>query len=200
MRKLVVGEFVSLDGVVQAPGGADEDRDGGFPYGAWTLPYWHDDIGAYFMAAMADCDAFLLGRRTWETHGAAFDPLPAGDPFGDLMNGRKKYVVSGTLQSAGLWRNSEIIAGDVPAAVRRIKALEGKSVYTDGSSRLVHSLLRAGLVDELNLLLYPLVLGGGKKLFPEGLRLDLTLLENRPFPTGVALLRYAVAYPTSHQG
>ncbi len=89
MRTLIIGEFISLDGVIQAPGGIDEDTDGGFKHGAWTLPHWHDDIGTYFMETMKECDAFLLGRKTWKTHGEAFNSLPSGDPFGDIMNGKK---------------------------------------------------------------------------------------------------------------
>jgi len=90
MRKLVVSEFVTLDRVIQAPGGKDEDRDGGFEHGGWTLPCWHDDIRKSFGELMKDCDAFLLGRRTYVTHAQAFEPMPAGDPFGDLMNAPKK--------------------------------------------------------------------------------------------------------------
>src|SRR6187431_2220252 len=105
MRKLVVSEFITLDGVIQAPGGPDEDRDNGFSHGGWTLPYWHDDIGAQFGALMKDVDAFLLGRRTYVTHAQAFEPMPAGDPFGDLMNAPKKYVVSRTLEKPS-WRNT----------------------------------------------------------------------------------------------
>ena len=86
MRKLIVSEFMTLDGVIQAPGGKDEDRDGGFEHGGWTWPYWHDDIGAAFGALMADTDAFLLGRKTYVIHGNAFEPMPEGDPFGDMMN------------------------------------------------------------------------------------------------------------------
>ena len=100
MRKLIVGEFITMDGVIQAPGGVDEDRDGGFAHGSWTIPFWHDDIGGYFVKSMEDCDTFLLGRKTWQTHGEAFDPMPAGDFFGDIMNSKKKYVVSTTLKSA----------------------------------------------------------------------------------------------------
>ncbi len=98
MRKLIVSEFVSLDGVMQAPGGRDEDRDGGFEHGGWTIPYWHDEIGKTFMTLMRDVDAFLLGRRTYAIHAGAFEPMPAGDPFGDIMNAPRKYVVSRTLQ------------------------------------------------------------------------------------------------------
>ena len=93
MRKLIVSEFVTLDGVMQAPGGKDEDRDGGFEHGGWTLPYWHDAIGESLVALMKDVDALLLGRRTYVTHAAAFEPMPPGDPFGDMMNSPKKYVV-----------------------------------------------------------------------------------------------------------
>src|ERR687891_2553025 len=104
MRKLIVAEFITLDGVIQAPGGADEDPDGGFTHGGWTQPYWHDDIGAHFFQAMTQTDALLLGRKTWQGHGAAFDPLPAGDPFGDPMKAIRKYVVSTTLTNTDLWR------------------------------------------------------------------------------------------------
>lgn len=190
MRKLIVSEFVSLDGVIQAPGGADEDTDGGFPHGGWTWPYWHDDIGANFMQAMAEADTFLLGRKTWQTHGAAFDPMPEGDPFGDIMKRMKKYVVSTTLQSADLWRNSTIIRDNVVEEVRKIKAEPGKNIYVDGSSVLVHTLAQHNLVDEYNLLVYPLVLGSGKRLFPDGLRVNLKLIDTRTFPTGVTLMRY----------
>ncbi|HEX5871593.1 MAG TPA: hypothetical protein VFY65_14300, partial [Longimicrobium sp.] len=94
MRKLIVSEFVTLDGVMQAPGGKEEDTDGGFQHGGWTVPFWHDDIGASFFEMLQECDTFLLGRRTYVTHAEAFEPMPVGDPFGDVMNGKKKYVVS----------------------------------------------------------------------------------------------------------
>ena len=110
MRKLIVSEFVTLDGVMQAPGGKDEDRDGGFEHGGWTIPYWHDDIGATFGALMQGVDAFLLGRRTYVIHGQAFEPMPAGDPFGDMMNAPKKYVVSRTLETP-IWRDKKACIG-----------------------------------------------------------------------------------------
>ena len=190
MRKLIVGEFISLDGVIQAPGGADEDTDGQFAHGGWTIPYWHDDIGAHFIASMENCDTFLLGRKTWQTHGEAFDPMPAGDPFGDVMNAKRKYVVSTTLKSADLWRHSTIISQNVVEEVRRLKAQPGKSIYLDGSSVLAHTLIEHDLVDEFSLLVYPLVLGSGKKLFPEGSRHNLKFIDSRNFPTGVVLMRY----------
>ena len=119
MRKLIVSEFITLDGVIQAPGGPDEDRDHGFAHGGWTRPYWHDDIGKSFLTAMQEVDAFLLGRRTYVTHAQAFEPMAPGDPFGDLMNAPAKYVVSKTLEKP-IWRNTTIIRDDVVAAVRAL--------------------------------------------------------------------------------
>lgn len=197
MRKIVVGEFMSLDGVMQAPGGAEEDTEGGFAHGGWTMPYWHDDLGAHFFQEVSESDAFLLGRKTWQGHGAAFDPMPAGDPFGDVMNGTPKYVVSTTLTDVSVWRNSTLIKDNVVEQVRALKARPGKNIYIDGSSVLVHTLAQNDLVDEYSLLVYPLVLGGGKKVFPDGLRANLRLAETRSFPTGVVLMRYAVERPTS---
>jgi dihydrofolate reductase len=191
MRKLIVSEFVSLDGVMQAPGGVDEDTDGGFNHGGWTLPYWHDDIGAHFFEAMSECDTFLLGRKTWEGH-SVFETLEEGDPFGDLMKAQQKYVVSTTLKSADAWRNSTIIGANVIEEVRQLKQQPGKHIYVDGSSVLVHALARHHLVDEYSLLVYPLVLGSGKRVFPADVRIDMELIETKPFPTGVVLMRYAV--------
>jgi dihydrofolate reductase len=195
MRKIVVSEFISLDGVIQAPGGAGEDTEGGFTHGGWTMPYWHDDIGATFGEAMRETDALLLGRKTWQIHGGAFEPMAAGDPFGDVMNAMPKYVVSTTLRTAAAWRNSTLIQGHVAEEVRALKAQAGKNITIDGSSVLVHTLAEQDLVDEYHLLVYPLVLGSGKKLFATGVPLNLRLLDSRAFPTGVVLLRYAVEHP-----
>ena len=134
MRKLIVSEFVTLDGVMQAPGGKDEDTDGGFEYGGWTIPYWHDDIGERFGTLLKDVDTLLLGRRTYVIHGEAFEPNPAEDPFGNA----KKYVVSKTL-SRPVWRDTTIIRDNVVESVRALKAQPGKNIFTDGSSQLVHS-------------------------------------------------------------
>lgn len=189
MRKVVVSEFVTLDGVMQAPGGADEDTEGGFVHGGWTHPYWHDDIGAHFFEAISASDALLLGRKTWQIHGGAFETMD-GNPFADVLNGLHKYVVSTTLPDASAWRNSTLISGNVVDDVRTLKEQPGKTIYVDGSSVLVHTLARHDLVDEYNLLLYPLVLGSGKKLFPDDQRVNLRLIESRPFPSGVVLMRY----------
>lgn len=191
MRNIVVAEFVTLDGVIQAPGGAAEDTDGGFTHGGWTWPYWHDDIGAHFFQLMGETDALLLGRKTWEIHGGAFEPMPAGDTFGDLMNGMPKYVVSTTLTDASAWRNSTVISGNIIEAVRALKAQPGKNIAIDGSSVLIHTLAEHDLIDEYSLHVYPIVLGGGKKLFAEGVRANLRLIEATPLPTGVVYMRYA---------
>jgi dihydrofolate reductase len=190
MRKLIVSEFVTLDGVMQAPGGKDEDRDGGFEHGGWTWPYWHDDIGASFGAMMQECDAFLLGRRTYEIHAGAFEPMPPGDVFGDMMNAPKKYVVSRTLKEP-LWRNTTIIRDNVIESVRALKEEPGKNILTDGSSQLVHALLAHDLVDELHLLLYPLTLGSGKRLLPNGVDAKFSLTSSTAYPSGVVGLHYA---------
>ena len=191
MRKIVVSEFVSLDNVIQAPGGAEEDTEGGFARGGWTHPFWHDEIGAHFGEEMSQTDAFLLGRKTWEIHGGAFEPMPVGDPFGDLMNNMPKYVVSTTLTTASAWRNSTLISGNVIEEIRALKTQPGKNISIDGSSKLIHTLVEHDLIDEYSLLVYPIVLGGGKKLFPEGVNVSLRLIEARPFPSGVVLMRYA---------
>jgi dihydrofolate reductase len=195
VRELIVAEFITLDGVIQAPGGANEDTDGGFTHGGWTLPYWHDDIGAHFFDAMSKADAFLLGRRTWQIHGGAFEPM-AGDPFADTLNNVRKYVVSKTLKSASAWRNSTLIGENVVQEIRGLKQQSGKNILCDGSSVLTKTLAENDLVDEYSLHVYPIVLGGGKKLFPEGKRLDFTLVEATPLPTGVLFLRYRRAGST----
>jgi len=190
MRKIIVHEFVTLDGVIQAPGGANEDTDGGFGHGGWTMPYWHDDIGQHFFQTMTQVDALLLGRKTWQIHGGAFEPMPPGDAFGDAMNGISKYVVSTTLKSPTAWRNSTLIQRNVVAQVRQLKEQPGKNILSDGSSVLIHTLAENDLIDEYMLHVYPLVLGRGKRIFPEGKRIPLKLVESQALPTGVVYQRY----------
>lgn len=189
MRKIIVHEFITLDGVIQAPGSPTEDTDGGFTHGGWTLPYWHDEIGAHFGQIFADADTLLLGRKTWQIHGEAFEPNPGEDPF----SGFRKYVVSTTLRSAEGWRDSSIISGNVIEEIRRLKDGPGKNIIMDGSSVLLHALIENDLVDEYALHVYPLVLGTGKRLFPEGKRVNLKLVESSALPTGVVYQRYQPA-------
>src|SRR5687768_12982540 len=128
---------------------------------------------------MSGADAFLLGRKTWEIHGGAFEPM-AGDPFADSLNNIPKYVVSTTLKSASAWRNSTLISDNVVEAVRDLKAQPGKNIILDGSSVLAQTLAENDLIDEYSLHVYPIVLGSGKKLYPEGKRTDLKLVEASP--------------------
>ena len=138
---------------------------------------------------MRETDAFLLGRRTYVTHAEAFEPLPAGDLFGDMMNAPKKYVVSRTLKQP-IWRDTTIIRDNVIDSVRALKAQPGKNILTDGSSQLVHALIANDLVDELHLLLYPLTLGTGKRVLPGGVHATFSLTSATPYPTGVVGLHY----------
>jgi dihydrofolate reductase len=195
MRKIVVSEFMSLDGVLQAPGGKDEDTDGGFTQGGWTFPYWHDEIGVHFTQVMNESDALLLGRKTWQIHGGAFEPMAPGDPFGDAMNAMPKYVVSTTLADAAAWRNSTLINTNVLDEIRALKAQPGKNIVIDGSSVLVHALAQNDLIDEYRLIVYPIVLGGGKRVFEDGTQVKLRLVEAQPLPTGVVVTHYRVERP-----
>jgi dihydrofolate reductase len=187
MRDLIIAEFITLDGVIQAPGGKDEDTEGGFQHGGWTWPFWHDEIGRHFFEAMENADAFLLGRKTWQIH-SVFETMK--EPFADTLNAVKKYVVSKTLQSTDAWRNSTVIRDDVVQAVRDLKAQPGKNIMLDGSSVLAHTLIENDLVDEFRLHIYPLVLGSGKRLYPDGKRVNFKLVESAPVPTGVVYARY----------
>jgi dihydrofolate reductase len=187
MRDLIIAEFITLDGVIQAPGGKDEDTEGGFEHGGWTWPFWHDEIGRHFFEAMENADAFLLGRKTWQIH-SVFETMK--EPFADTLNAVKKYVVSKTLQSTDAWRNSTVIRDDVVQAVRDLKAQPGKNIMLDGSSVLAHTLIENDLVDEFRLHIYPIVLGSGKRLYPDGKRVNFKLVESAPVPTGVVYARY----------
>jgi dihydrofolate reductase len=190
MRKIIVAEFMTLDGVIQAPGGAEEDTDGGFVHGGWSWPYWHDEIGAHFDQAMAQADTLLLGRKTWQIHGSAFESMPAGDPFGEAMNNIRKVVVSTTLSSAAGWRNSTLISSNVIKEIFKLKDQPGNHILMDGSSVLAHKMAENDLVDEYWLHVYPLVLGSGKRLFPDGKRYQLKLIESQALPTGVVFQKY----------
>lgn len=189
MRKIIVHEFITLDGIIQAPGSSTEDIEGDFPHGGWTLPYWHDEIGAHFGPIFSEADTLLLGRKTWQGHGEAFGPNPDEDPF----KGFKKYVVSSTLKSADLWVDSTIISGNVVEQIRAMKNQPGKNIVIDGSSVLLQTLIENDLVDEYALHVYPIVLGVGKRLFPDGKLLKLKLLESSALPTGVVYQRYELA-------
>ncbi len=192
MRKIIVSEFITLDGVIQAPGGADEDTEGGFEHGGWTWPYWDDKIGERLFAVIGQGESILLGRKTWEIHGAAFEPMADDDPNEPGFNKMSKYVVSNSLESADAWRNSTVISGDVVGRIRELKAQDGGDILVDGSSVLVHTLVENDLVDEFHLHVYPIVLGSGKKLFPDDTRVNMRLVDATPVPSGVVMTHYVV--------
>jgi dihydrofolate reductase len=167
--RIVVTEFMSLDGVVQAPGGPDEDTDGGFAHGGWSHAFFDPEVaGGTFAGAMAEAAALLYGRRTWQTMAAAW-PERAGDPFADQMNAIPKYVVSRTLGDDELrWNNTTLIPGDdAVARIRKLHETDGADLLVMGSPSLVRTLLSEGLVDELRLIVMPVLLGGGKSIFPD---------------------------------
>lgn len=185
MRKLVVSEFVSLDGVMEGPGGDD-----GYVRGPWTVPFWCEEIAAYKAEELYASDAQLLGRVTYEGFAAAW-PGRTGDAFADHINASRKYVVSRTLSSADVtWEPTEILSGDLVEEVEARKAQEGRDILVAGSGTLVRALLAAGLVDELRLQVFPIVLGVGKRLFGEGDRLDVEVEHCSVTPTGVQLVTY----------
>lgn len=166
--RIVIIEFMSLDGVVQAPGGPDEDVDGGFSHGGWSHTFFDPEVvGGTFNSALTRAGALLYGRRTWQAMAAAW-PERAGDAFADRMNSLPKYVVSGTLRDDELtWDNTTRIPGDdAVARVRELRGTEGGDLLVMGSAMLARTLLREGLVDELLLMIMPVVLGGGKTIFP----------------------------------
>lgn len=191
--RIVVSEFMSLDGVVQAPGGPEEDTDGGFAHGGWSFPFFDEEVmGAAIDEAMGRTGALLFGRRTWQTMAAAW-PDRAGDPFADRMNAVPKYVVSRTLRDADLtWNNTTLIPGDeVVAAVRKLHETDGGDLMVMGSPTLVRTLLHEGLVDELRLMIEPVILGGGKTIFPgDGVQRTLALVSTVTSGTGVHVCTY----------
>ena len=166
--RIVIIEFMSLDGVVQAPGGPDEDTDGGFAHGGWSHPFFDEVVGGGFDDALTRAEALLYGRRTWQTMASAW-PERAGDPFADQMNAIPKYVVSETLGEDELtWNNTTRIPGaEAVARIRKLHETDGGDLLVMGSPTLVRTLLRESLVDELRLMIEPVILGGGKTIFPD---------------------------------
>jgi dihydrofolate reductase len=191
MRKIVVSEFLTLDGVMQAPGDPDEDRSGGFDKGGWQLAYFDDVFGATMMEAFAATGGMLLGRLTYENFAAHWPNQPADDPIAPTMNGLEKYVVSTTLSEPLSWQNSTLIKDDVRGAIGRLKQGSGKEIQVIGSGELVQTLIEHDLVDSYRLMIHPLVLGKGKRLFRDGTALSrFRLVDSKPTTTGVLLLTY----------
>jgi dihydrofolate reductase len=193
--RVMVSEFMSLDGVVQAPGGPDEDTDGGFAHGGWSHPYFDPEVmGPVISEGMNDAEALLFGRRTWQGMAAAW-PERAGDPYADSMNAIKKYVASRTLTQADMTWNSTLLSpANAVADVAALRAQDGGDLVIWGSVSLVQALLAAGQVDQLTLMIEPILLGGGKRIFPDdGSARPLQLVKAVTTGTGVQVCTYETA-------
>lgn len=190
MRKIIVSTFLTLDGIMQAPGAPNEDVDGGFRYGGWQAPYFEDD-GMEVAATFHTADALLLGRKTYDIF-SAYWPNAKDVPFADAMNNITKYVASRTKDKLG-WQNSILLEGDVVESVVKLKQQEGKDIIVVGSGELAQTLMQHNLIDKYSLLIHPLVLGSGKRLFrANSPRQDLELLESKTTKNGVSVMTYAV--------
>ncbi len=192
MRTITISNFITLDGVVQAPGGPDEDRSGGFAHGGWSVGYWDDVLGEQLGAQMAGDNDLLLGRGTYEIFAAHW-PHVTDDPYADKLNAAAKYVASRTLTEL-TWANAQLLGDDVPAAVAALKATDGPDLEVAGSPGLAQTLLAHDLVDAITLVTYPVVVGAGKRLFGEGTRpaaFELTGSTTTPSGVTVATFRRA---------
>jgi dihydrofolate reductase len=189
MGKLIVNTFTSLDGVMQAPGMPEEDREGGFDQGGWQVPYFDEESGQVMTEAITGFDALLLGRKTYEIFAGYWPYAPADNPIAVRLNEAPKYVASRTLDAVG-WNNSTLLKGDIADEVARLTEAYDE-IHTSGSGNLVQSLMKDELVDQYNVWVYPVLLGGGKRLFGEGtIPTALRLVESRAFGNGAVLLTY----------
>lgn len=194
--RIVASDFISLDGVVQAPGHRQEDTDGGFAHGGWSMRYFDEEaMGPVFGEAMGKTEALVFGRRTWQVMAGAW-PGRAGDPFADHMNAIKKYVASRTLsQDALTWNNSHLLPpDDAIGAIAKLKIEDGGDIQIMGSANLVRQLIENDLIDQYQLMIEPVILGGGKRLFPEdGTLRGLELVSSTVSKTGVHVCTYRKA-------
>ena len=191
MRKIIVLTFVTLDGVMQAPGGPEEDPSGGFRYGGWTVPYSDDFLGGEMVRQISRPADLLLGRKTYEIFASYWPKVKNDDnPIAASFNPARKYVVSKTLTKPG-WENSVVISGDVAEEIRQLKEQKGPDIQVHGSGNLIQTLLRHDLVDELWLKIFPLTLGPGKRLFADGtIPAAFALQEYKTSPKGVIIVSY----------
>jgi dihydrofolate reductase len=197
MSKLVVNENVTLDGVMQAPSGHDEDRRGGFEHGGWAPPYFDQVMADVAAEGIAKGGALLFGRRTYEQFASFWSTQTDDKTFAAVLNERQKYVASTTLEEPLPWRNSRVLEGDAMEAVATLKEQPGGDLVVLGSGELVASLMRHDLVDEYVLLIHPLVLGSGRRLFTEGSSsASLQLVDTKTTTTGVVIATYRPAEPT----
>jgi dihydrofolate reductase len=197
MRKLIVNEWMTLDGVVQAPGAADEDSAGGFAHGGWHQSYFDDTARKWVLGYITGAGGYLLGRRTYEIFAAHWSAAPPEEQIlAGPLNRLPKYVVSATAAEPLGWQNSSIISGDVAAGVRALKQQDGADLHVMGSTELVPLLLGHGLVDELQLMIDPVVAGGGKRLFgADGVLRPLRLASSEVTSTGAILVTYVPIRP-----
>jgi dihydrofolate reductase len=199
MPKIVVSQFLTLDGVMQAPGDPEEDRSGGFDQGGWQLAYFDEVFGNFVMEGFAATGGLLLGRLTYENFARHMPNRPADDPVAGSMNEWRKYVVSTSLAEPLAWQNSTLIKGDVPSEVAKLKDGAGKDIQVMGSGELVQTLIRHDLVDEYRLMIHPLVLGTGKRLFRDETPLTrFRLVGSKASGKGVLLLTYRPANEEAH--
>jgi dihydrofolate reductase len=207
--KLTTTTIVTVDGVMQGLGGPDEDRSGGFERGGWVAPFWDEEGAAFLNQVYASADAFLFGRRTYDIFAGSWGvwPDPGDSPIWTALNTRPKYVVSTTITEPG-WANTTVLSGDVAAALGGLKAGPEGELEVHGSGALVRWLLAQQLVDEMNLIVCPVVLGQGTRLFPDtGPDMALDLVDIRSTPKGLAIQvyrpagrpRYGTASPTPSQ-
>jgi len=195
MRKVIANEFMSLDGVVQAPGGADEDTSGGFEHGGWHMRYFDELSQKWVLESIVEAGGFLLGRRTYEIFAAYWPKAPEEEQvIAQPLNTKPKYVASTTLTEPIEWQNSTVLQGDVAEAVAALKREDGADVHVIGSADLVRTLIEQGLVDELRLMIDPVLLGGGKRIFrDDGSLRPLRLVHSEVTTTGAILATYAPA-------
>jgi dihydrofolate reductase len=191
MRMLIVNEGLSLDGVMQAPGAPDEDRSGGFANGGWQMPYFDETLLAMVSESMAETGAFVFGRRTYEIMAAHWPFQPDDDPFAPTLNGLPKYVASTTLSEPLEWKNSSLLEGDVAKAIAELKEQPGGNLVVLGSGELVQTLMENDLVDRYELMIVPIVLGSGKRLFRDGsAKRELRLVDSKTTATGMIVATY----------
>jgi len=192
MRRIVVFMSLTLDGVMQAPGRPDEDERGGFSHGGWAVPY-SDSVMASYAGSMSNTGGILLGRRTYEDFYSVW-PKRTDNPYTEVLNNTQKFVASRTLEEPLPWVNSTLLKGDAAETVAGLKERTGKDLVVLGSGQLVRSLMRGNLVDEYILLIHPLVLGSGQRLFPDsGSSAALRLVDSKATTTGVLIATYVPA-------
>jgi dihydrofolate reductase len=191
MGKLIINTQLSLDGVMQGPGGPDEDTSGGFEHGGWAMRYFDEQMGEAAAEGMGSAAGLVLGRRTYEIFAAYWPNQGDDNPFAGFLNSVPKYVASRTLKEPLEWNNSHLLEGDVPEAIRELKEEGEGDLVMLGSGELAQTLMEHGLIDEYQLWVVPVVLGEGKRLFREGLpKTPLKVVDSKTSSTGVAMLTY----------